>query len=58
MGACKLYVRAGNSTDYLGTFKNQEKAAEHFNLIRAILDTRYGPDYKPVYVEAKKGKGI
>ena len=57
VAACKLYVRAGNITDYLGTFKNKKKAEQHFNLIRARLDTFYGAEYEPVYVEAKKGKG-
>ena len=56
MAACKLYVRAGTITDYLGTFQSKEKEEQHFNLVRGMLDTFYGAEYEPVYVETKKGK--
>lgn len=52
--ACKLYVRTDNFETYLGRFKNQEKAAAHFQLIRAKMETEYGTDIKSIYVEQGK----
>lgn len=55
--ACKLYVRSGNFDLYLGQFKNQEKAAAHFQLVKAKLESEIGTGLIPVYVESGKRRG-
>lgn len=54
--ACKLYVRSGSFDTYLGQFKNQEKAKEHYQLVRVKVESELGTGIQPIYVEQGKGK--
>lgn len=55
--ACKLYIRNGSLDTYLGTFKNQEKAEAHYQLVRSKIETELGSGATPIYVETRRGRG-
>lgn len=55
--ACKLYIQSGSLDTYLGTFKNQEKAEAHYQLVRSKIESELGTKATPIYVETGKGRG-
>lgn len=55
--ACKLYARCGSLDVYLGQFKDQDRASKHWQLVKERLESFYGTDIKPVFVQQGKGKG-
>ena len=56
MGKCKLYIRSGGLDWFIGNFPNQEKAEAFYNAAIAMIETKYGTNPQPIYVETKKGK--
>lgn len=59
MSKCKLYLRAGQNDNYIGTFPSRAKAEEYYNQVKHEIRKKYGYDgqAQPVYVESGKGRG-
>lgn len=58
MGKCKLYIQAGEHSDYIGEYASREAAERQYDIIKAMFKLRYGPFVimQPVYVEQGKGR--
>lgn len=55
--ACKLYYKHGKEDYYLGEFRDQKKAESHWELVKAMLQSKLGTCLIPIYVETGKGRG-
>jgi len=55
--ACKLYLKLGQDSYYIGTFRNKKKAQTFYKATEAMLKGKMGKGIEPIYVETGKGKG-
>lgn len=55
--SCKLYMEHNGNTIPLGTFKNQKKAIEFWELYLNNLKSNKNCYPKAIFVESRKGRG-